>query len=70
MEHTTKVVNIFHEKCDVYIGRKGKGEDGYFGNPFAFLHQMKEVQQYLNFENIFIIVLKQMLNLRDVLKLN
>lgn len=28
----TKVVNIYHEKCDVYIGRKGKGQDGYFGN--------------------------------------
>jgi len=28
------VVNIRREKCDVYIGRAGRGEDGYFGNPF------------------------------------
>lgn len=30
----TKVVNIYKEKYDVYIGRAGKGQDGYFGNPF------------------------------------
>ena len=29
----TKVVNIYKEKYDVYIGRAGKNEDGYFGNP-------------------------------------
>lgn len=37
----TKVVNIFNinpnwetNKFYVYIGRAGKGQDGYFGNPF------------------------------------
>jgi hypothetical protein len=30
----TRVVNIRHERCDVYIGRAGHGSDGYFGNPF------------------------------------
>ena len=30
----TKVVNIKDEKYDVYIGRAGRGQDGYFGNPF------------------------------------
>lgn len=30
----TKVVNIRNEKYDVYIGRSGRGQDGYFGNPF------------------------------------
>ena len=31
----TKVINIKHgHLCDVYIGRAGKGESGYFGNPF------------------------------------
>lgn len=30
---TTKVVNIHKEQYDVYIGRAGKGLDGYFGNP-------------------------------------
>lgn len=34
---TTIVVNIYHHvptDNDVYIGRAGKGKDGYFGNPF------------------------------------
>ena len=31
----TKVVNIRNHKYDVYIGRAGRGQDGYFGNPFA-----------------------------------
>jgi hypothetical protein len=31
----TKVVNIaLGHRYDVYIGRAGKGQDGYFGNPF------------------------------------
>lgn len=28
------VVNIAKDKCEVYIGRAGHGESGYFGNPF------------------------------------
>lgn len=30
----TKVVNLRREAYDVYIGRRGKGQSGYFGNPF------------------------------------
>jgi len=30
----TTVVNLKYEEYDVYIGRAGKGQDGYFGNPF------------------------------------
>jgi len=30
----TKVVNIKTDNYDVYIGRAGRGQDGYFGNPF------------------------------------
>jgi hypothetical protein len=30
----TRVVNLRREQYDVYIGRAGKGEDGYFGNPY------------------------------------
>jgi hypothetical protein len=30
----TVVVNIYKEQFDAYIGRAGRGEDGYFGNPF------------------------------------
>ena len=28
----TRVVNMSHDSYDVYIGREGKGQDGYFGN--------------------------------------
>jgi hypothetical protein len=31
----TIVVNIYKESYDVYCGRAGKGQDGYFGNPFV-----------------------------------
>ena len=31
---TTKVVNLRKEPFDVYIGRFGRGQDGYFGNPY------------------------------------
>ena len=30
----TRVVNLRKEAFEVYIGRAGKGEDGYFGNPY------------------------------------
>lgn len=30
----TTVVNIRNSSYDVYIGRAGRGQDGYFGNPF------------------------------------
>lgn len=29
----TKVVNLRYQPYDVYIGRPGKGQDGYYGNP-------------------------------------
>jgi hypothetical protein len=29
----TTVVNLYKEPYDVYVGRAGKGKDGYFGNP-------------------------------------
>lgn len=29
----TRIVNIRQENYDIYIGRAGKGQDGYFGNP-------------------------------------
>jgi hypothetical protein len=28
----TTVVNLYKEPYDIYIGRQGKGKDGYFGN--------------------------------------
>ena len=29
-----RAVNLRNEEFDVYIGRAGRGQDGYFGNPF------------------------------------
>lgn len=39
MAGTTRVVNIRREPFDVYIGRAGKGQDGYFGNPFRLTQE-------------------------------
>jgi hypothetical protein len=33
----TTVVNIRRNEYDVYIGRAGKGQSGYFGNPFKLM---------------------------------
>ena len=33
----TRVVNIRRHRFDVYIGRAGNGQDGYFGNPFVLM---------------------------------
>lgn len=32
-----KVVNLYKEPFDIYIGRAGKGQDGYFGNPVKLI---------------------------------
>jgi hypothetical protein len=31
----TEVVNLYKDAYDVYIGRAGHGQDGYFGNPVS-----------------------------------
>ena len=35
----TRVVNLRKDRYDVYIGRAGRGQDGYFGNPFPLGEQ-------------------------------
>jgi hypothetical protein len=45
----TTVVNIRTSGYDVYIGRAGKGQDGYFGNPFplkSFDSRGATIEQY------------------------
>lgn len=42
----TIVVNIRHDRYDVYIGRPGRGEDGYFGNPFRVGHVCQRCGQF------------------------
>lgn len=31
----TRIINIYKDTYDFYIGRAGKGKDGYFGNPHS-----------------------------------
>ncbi len=38
----TRAVNLRREAFDVYIGRAGRGFDGYFGNPFDVRKHGKE----------------------------
>lgn len=33
-----RAVNLHREEFDVYIGRAGRGHDGYFGNPYRIGH--------------------------------
>lgn len=46
----TRVVNLRREPFDVYIGRAGKGQDGYFGNPFMLDPKKPRSQQVGLFE--------------------
>ena len=41
MSHSrrTRVVNLRKDRYDMYIGRAGRGQDGYFGNPFPLGEQ-------------------------------
>jgi hypothetical protein len=39
------VVNLRREPYDVYIGRAGKGQDGYFGNPFPLKNYSDPVER-------------------------
>src|SRR5574342_1069091 len=47
----TKVVNIYKEQYDVYIGRKGNGQTGYFGNPFRLVNPKNSVERSKVLEN-------------------
>ena len=53
----TKVVNIRKDKYDIYIGRAGQNQDGYYGNPHVIgyckickrFHDRKDaIQEYKN----------------------
>ncbi len=50
----TVVVNIHKEPFDVYIGRKGQGQDGYFGNPFRIGHGISREDTVKRFQRYFI----------------
>ena len=50
----TLVVNINKEPFDVYIGRAGRGEDGYFGNPFSMRNGTSREDAVQKFQKYFI----------------
>ena len=49
----TVVVNIDQEQFDVYIGRAGRGEDGYFGNPFRVGNGISREDAVQKFQKYF-----------------
>ena len=49
----TVVVNIYKERFDAYIGRAGRGEDGYFGNPFRTGNGTTREDAVLKFQKYF-----------------
>ncbi len=51
----TVVVNIYQEQFDVYIGRAGRGEDGYFGNPFRMGNGISREDTVQKFQKYFIV---------------
>lgn len=42
----TRVVNLHRSSYDVYIGRAGKGQDGYFGNPYKGSGAVEQFRRY------------------------
>lgn len=54
----TKVVNLRVSPYDVYIGRQGKGQDGYFGNPYVLYSEEDRLRIALDYESWFYLRLK------------
>lgn len=42
----TTVVNIYKSLYNQYIGRAGKGQDGYFGNPFSNKSRLENIEDF------------------------
>ncbi len=49
----TVVVNIHKEPFDVYIGCRGRGQDGYFGNPFRVGNGTRREDAVQKFQKYF-----------------
>jgi len=50
----TEVVNIHHEDYDIYIGRAGKGRDGYFGNPYRLIFEQNRGSTLTKYKEYFL----------------
>ena len=42
----TRIVNLYKEPYDIYIGRAGKRQDGFWGNPFSNGTRQENVRAY------------------------
>lgn len=49
----TVVVNIYEEQFDASIGRAGRGEDGYLGNPFRMENEISREDAVQKFQKYF-----------------
>ncbi len=49
----TRVVNLYKESYEVYIGRAGKGQDGYFGNPFQLRSESQREEVLQKYRDYF-----------------
>ena len=49
----TVVVNVYKDQVDAYIGRAGRGEDGYFGNPFRMGNRTSRENAVQKFQKYF-----------------
>jgi hypothetical protein len=49
----TRVVNLYNEPYDIYIGRAGKEKDGFFGNPFWLNDESKRDECIEKFRKYF-----------------
>lgn len=45
----TKVVNLKIDNFDVYIGRSGQMQDGYFGNPFKGKNKKSNIEMFRDY---------------------
>lgn len=50
----TKWANIYKDKYDVYMGRAGKGQEGYWGNPFILKKGEDPGDTLKKFEEYFV----------------
>jgi hypothetical protein len=50
----TLVVNLYKEPFDVYIGRAGRGHEGYFGNPFRLKSEAERADAIGKYRRYFL----------------
>ena len=54
MQNKTTRVNVRFDEYDVYMGRPGNGQDGYFGNPFPLKLEESRGSTLAKFRQYFV----------------